>query len=172
MGRPLSGPAFCSRRRLGAQPSRFLDYQFAASAPLPDGSEKVYVADDYSSGHLDWYSLDLDQGIASLGTVAGSTVTGLPPDAPFTTIPVPISFSGMPNTRWWAFEDNATNFGNIDASTTDLAKLLFIEFALVYSNDWFVIPCTLPSGALALVQGLAITNVFGERLWIQAADQG
>jgi hypothetical protein len=149
-----------------------LDYQFAASAPQADGSEKVYVADDYSSGRLDWYSLDLDQGIAALGTVAGSTTTGLPADAPFTTIPIPVSFSGMPNTRWWTFEKNSTNFGNIDASTTDLAKLLFIEFALVYSNDWFVIPCTLPSGALALVQGLAVTNVFGERLWITAADQG
>ena len=149
-----------------------LDYQFAVSAPLPDGSEKVYVADDFSSGHLDWYSLDLDQGTASLGAVAGSETTGLPPDSPFTTIPIPASFSGMPNTRWWAFEDSATNFGDIDASTTDLAKLLFIEFALVYSNDWFVIPCTLPSGALALVEGLAVTNVFGERLWITAADQG
>jgi hypothetical protein len=149
-----------------------LDYQFAASAPLPDGTEKVYVADDYSSGRLDWYSLDLDEGITTLGTVAGSETTGLPPAAPFTTIPIPVSFSGMPNTRWWAFEDHATNFGDIDASTTDLAKLLFMEFALVYSNDWFVIPCTLPSGALARVQGLAVTNVFGDRLWIEAADQG
>jgi hypothetical protein len=149
-----------------------LDYQFAASAPLADGSEKVYVADDYSSGRLDWYSLDLDEGIPTLGAVAGSETTGLPADAPFTTIPIPVSFSGMPNTRWWAFEDHATNFGDIDASTTDLAKLLFIEFALVYSNDWFVIPCTVPSGALAQVQGLAVTNVFGDRLWIEAADQG
>jgi hypothetical protein len=149
-----------------------LDYQFAASAPLPDGSEKVYLADDYSSNRLDWYSLDLDEGITTLGTVAGSETTGLPADAPFTTIPIPVSFSGMPNTRWWAVEDHATNFGDIDASTTDLAKLLFIEFALVYSNDWFVIPCTVPSGGLAKVQGLAVTNVFGDRLWIEAADQG
>jgi hypothetical protein len=149
-----------------------LDYQFAASAPLPNGTEKVYVADDYSSGRLDWYSLDLDPSVATLGTVPGSTTTGLPADAPVTTIPVPVSFSGMPNTRWWAFEDHSTNFGDIDASTTDLAKLLFMEFALVYSNDWFVIPCTLTSGALAQVRGLAVTNVFGERLWIEAADQG
>jgi hypothetical protein len=149
-----------------------LDYQFAVSAPLPDGSEKVYVANDYASGRLDWYSLDLDQSIAALDKVSGAQVTGLPPDAPFTTIPIPVSFSGMPNTRWWAFEDHATNFGDIDASTTDLAKLLFMEFALVYSNDWFVIPCTLPSGALAQVRGMAVSNVFGERLWIEAADQG
>lgn len=149
-----------------------LDYQFAASAPLPGATEKVYVASDYSSGRLDWYSLDLDLGTTTLGSVPGSETTGLPLDKPFTTIPIPVSFSGMPNTRWWTFEDHATNFGNIDASTTDVAKLLFIEFALVYSNDWFVIPCTLPSGALAQVRGLAVTNVFGERLWIQAADQG
>jgi len=149
-----------------------LDYQFAVSAPLADGSEKVYVADDYASLRLDWYSLDVDQGIKALDDVAGSETTGLPTDAPFTTIPIPVSFSGMPNTRWWAFEDHATNFGDIDASTTDIAKLLFMEFALVYSNDWFVIPCTLPSGALAQVRGLAVTNVFGERLWIEAADQG
>lgn len=149
-----------------------LDYQFAASAPLPDGTEKVYVANDYSSGQLDWYSLDLDASIKMLGSIPGSEATGLPADKPFTTIPIPVSFSGMPNTRWWTFEDHATNFGDIDASTTDLAKLLFIEFALVYSNDWFVIPCTLPSGSLAQVRGLAVTNVFGERLWIQAADQG
>jgi hypothetical protein len=149
-----------------------LDYQFAASAPLPDGSEKVYVANDYSSARLDWYSLDLDQGTSTLGAVAGSQTTGLPPDAPFTTIPIPVSFSGMPNTRWWAFEDHATNFGNVDASTTDLAKLLFLEFALVYSNDWLVVPCTLLSGSLARVQGIAVTDVFGDRTWILPADDG
>ena len=149
-----------------------LEYQFAASAPMPDGGEKVYVADEYYAGRLDWYSLDVDAGITALDAVPGSETTGLPPDTPFTTIPVPVSFSGMPNTRWWTFEDNATNFGDIDASTTDLAKLLFMEFALVYSNDWFVIPCTLPAGALAKVQGLAVTNVFGERFWIEAAGKG
>lgn len=148
-----------------------LEYQFSASAPLPDGTEKVYIADGFASGRLDWYSLDVDAGTATLPPVAGSTKTGLAADALFTTIPVPVSFSGMPNTRWWAFEDHATNFGDVDASTTDLAKLLFMEFALVYSNDWFVIPCTLPSGSLAKIQGLAITNVFGERFWMNPADQ-
>jgi len=149
-----------------------LDYRFAVSAPMKDGSEKVYVADDYASQRLDWYSLDLDPGVATLGPLDGADQTGLAPDAPFSTIPIPVSFSGMPNTRWWAFEDHGTNFGDIDASTTDLAKLLFMEFALVYSNDWFVIPCTLPSGALARVRGLAVTSVFGERLWVEPADQG
>jgi hypothetical protein len=149
-----------------------LEYQFATSAPMPGGGEKVYVAEEYYAGRLDWYSLDVDADVAALDAVPGSDVTGLPPDTPFTTIPVPVSFSGMPNTRWWTFEEKRTNFGDIDASTTDLAKLLFMEFALVYSNDWFVVPCTLPAGALVKLQGLALTNVFGERFWIEPAGKG
>jgi hypothetical protein len=153
-------------------PSR-LEYQFAASAPLQStpAAEKVYVASEYYQGSLDWYSVDVDPG-AALGAVPGSGVTGLPADAPRTMIPVPVSFAGMPNTRWWAFEDRKTNFGDIDASTTDLAKLLFLEFALVYANDWFVIPYTLPAGAIATIRGFVVQNVFGERFWLTAAGSG
>jgi hypothetical protein len=149
-----------------------LEYQFAASAPRPGGSEKVYVADEYYQGKLDWYSLDVDAGTAALDPVPGSDVTGLPPDAPQTMIPIPVSFAGMPNTRWWAFEDRKTNFGDIDASTTDLAKLLFMEFALVFANDWFIIPYTLPAGAIASIRAFVVTNVFGERFSIDAAGSG
>ncbi|RKS28635.1 hypothetical protein BJ917_1531 [Pseudomonas sp. WPR_5_2] len=148
-----------------------LEYQFSASAPAGDG-EKVYRADAYYQGQLDWYSLDVDAKQTSLTAVPGSDVTGLLPDTPRTMIPTPVSFSGMPNTRWWSFEDRKTNFGDISASTTDLAKLLFIEFALVYSNDWFVIPYTLPAGAIATIRGFAVTNVFGERFWILPAGAG
>jgi hypothetical protein len=78
----------------------------------------------------------------------------------------------MPNARWWTLEDGRTNFGAIRPDTTDLAKLLFIEFGLIYSNDWFLIPLTLAAGSLARVRGLVVTDVFGERLWIDAADHG
>jgi hypothetical protein len=148
-----------------------LEYRFAASAPV-SGGEKVYTADAYAQGRLDWYSLDVAGAGPPLDPVPGSEVTGFTADGPRTMIPAPVSFAGMPNTRWWAFEDNRTNFGDIDASTTDLAKLLFMEFALVYANDWFVIPYTLPSGVIATIRGFAVTNVFGERFWIQAADRG
>lgn len=149
-----------------------LEYQFAASAPLPDGSEKVYVADAFDQSDIDWYSVDVDARIKALDPVAGSQVTGLPATTVGTTIPIPVSFSGMPNTRWWAFEDRKTNFGDIDAATTDLAKLLFIEFALVYSNDWFVIPFTLPSGSVSTARALVVNNVFGERFLINPASAG
>ncbi len=148
-----------------------LEYQFAASAPLPDGTEKVYAAEAYYQGRLDWYSLDVDAGTATLGNVAGAPVPASSMSVR-TMIPTPVSFAGMPNTRWWTFEDRATNFGDISSSTTDLAKLMFMEFALVYSNDWFIIPYTLPVGSIATVEGMAVTNVFGERLWISAAGRG
>src|SRR5579872_297892 len=99
-----------------------LEYQFAASAPLPGGAagpavgEKTYVATGYYTGRLDWYSVDVDPQ-ASLGAVApgppappGPPVPPVPaPVPPVTMIPIPVSFAGMPNTRWWAFEDRKTN---------------------------------------------------------------
>jgi hypothetical protein len=148
-----------------------LEYQFAASAPGPDG-ERVYVAEEYYQGALDWYSLDRDAAGKPLGAVPGADGNGQQRDTPRTMIPVPVSFAGMPSTRWWAFEDHRTNFGDIDAATTDLAKLLFLEFALVYANDWFAIPHTLPVGAVAAIRAFAVTSTFGERLWITAAGTG
>lgn len=151
------------------QPPR-LEYGFAASTPKGEGAEKVFVGEGYSEGRLDWYSLDTDPKADPLGDGTGTDPAPVPVKR--VTIPVPVSFTGMPNTRWWAFEERKTNYGDIDATTTDLAKLLFLEFALVYGNDWFVIPYTLPAGTLADVRGLAVTNTFGERLWVEPAGAG
>ena len=82
-------------------------------------------------------------------------------------MPVSLVFSGMPNTRWWQFEERRTNFGEVKPDRTDLGKLLLIEFGLVYANDWFVFPYTLPIGTASTVHGVAITNVFGERVWVE-----
>lgn len=151
----------------GAWLSDRLEYKFAASAPHA-GGEKVFVADQYYHGHLDWHSFDVDPEHNGLGVAA--------PEAPaphtLTMLPVSVTFNGMPNTRWWKFEDGLTNFGDIRPDTTDLAKLMLIEFGLVYANDWFLIPFTLPAGSVANLRGLAVTNVFGERVWVEAAGRG
>ncbi|MGI9552961.1 MAG: hypothetical protein ACR2MT_17275 [Aurantibacter sp.] len=149
-----------------------MEYQFSVSAPYENG-EKVMVADEYYHGHLDWYNLDIDPKKETLETDASIV---LPPD-PQTRetnsfFPVTISFDGMPHTRWWRFEDGQTNFGDINPDTTDLNKLLFIEFGLIYANDWFLVPFTLPAGSIANVKGLSVTNVFGEKTWVEAAGKG
>jgi hypothetical protein len=147
-----------------------LEYQFAMSAPVEDG-QKVYQAEEYYHGRLDWYNFSIDPSATALGTSAANAA--LPVDLPAQTfIPAAISFDGMPNTRWWAFEDRRTDFGDIKPDTTDIAKLLLMEFGLVYANDWFIVPQSLPVGSIANIKGMMVSNVFGERLWIDAAGRG
>lgn len=155
------------------QPER-LEYAFACATADGHGNEKVLAADEYYHGRLDWYNFDWDQGREQLGDVPMPT-EGRPMDAQYATrtfIPAPVRFSGMPDTRWWAFEDGKTNFGDIKPGTTELAKLLLIEFGLVYANDWFVFPHTVQAGTALTLRGLTVTNNFGERFWIEAAGRG
>jgi hypothetical protein len=148
-----------------------LEYQFSCSAPEEEG-EKVLVADEYYQGHLDWYNLDISPRLKFLGDAKKTPPQETRSQGPLSFIPTPISFEGMPNTRWWTFEDRRTNFGNIKPDTIEIAKLLLIDFMLVYANDWFLFPLTLPAGSIARIKGLALTNVFGERFWIEPAGSG
>ncbi len=152
-----------------------LEYQFGVSSqdgnPIqnPDGStfghELVMRATEYYQGHLDWYALERRPQETILGDPAQPLKT--PKLQINTFIPVGINFPGMPNTRWWAFEDQRTNFGEVKPDTSDLGKMLLMEFALVFANDWFVLPYTLPVGQVAEVKGIAISNVFNERFWVE-----
>jgi hypothetical protein len=154
--------------------SERLEYQFAVSAQdltsIPFRSrELVMRAEEYYQGHLDWYVLERRPDEAQLSG---------PPLRPakleryiHTFLPASIVFEGMPNTRWWAFEDRRTNFGEVRPDTTDLGKLLLMEFGLVYANDWFVLPYTLAIGQVAEVRGIAISSVFNERFWIEPSRE-
>jgi hypothetical protein len=141
-----------------------LEYRFGCAATGASG-EIVMHGDEYYLGHLDWYALNLDRDEPTLGQPAPA-----PPPLDrrvHTFVPASIVFEGMPSTRWWAFEDRRTNFGEVRPDTTDLAKLLLAEFGLVYANDWFVLPYTVDVGTIVDVKGIALTNVFGERFWIE-----
>lgn len=157
------------------QPQR-LEYQFACAVPDGggNGGEKVLAAEEYYHERIDWFSFDWDKSQQTLGNPPGAE-SDLPLENKYVTqsfIPAPVRFNGMPDTRWWAFEDGKTNFGDIKPGTTDLAKLLLIEFGLVYANDWFLLPYTVPVGSALNIQGLAVTNTFGERFWIEPAGRG
>lgn len=155
--------------KLGSWLASKLEYQFACSAPRK-GGEQVFTAEEYYQGHLDWYNFNIDQTTDSLGEVEEDSDT---PDKEntfiYTFFPMQIQFDGMPNTRWWSFEEGKTNFSGIKPDTTDINKLLLMEFGLVYANDWFLLPFTVPAGSVARVRGIAVTNVFGERIWVKPA---
>jgi hypothetical protein len=144
-------------------PSR-LEYSFACAAPGEAG-ERTFEAEGYDGQHLDWYALDAVPG--SLGGPVGT-----PPDAiTRALVPTPVTFAGMPDTRYWAFEDRRANFGDVRPDTVDIAKLMLLEFTLVFSNDWFMVPMTLDVGTVTDVLGLVITDSFGDRYWIDRAGR-
>ena len=152
-----------------------LEYAFGVSAPSGDsdadgGTDVVLRATEYHHGNLDWYALEHSNETRLDPADAGAVVA--PTRSVQTFIPTQVVFDGMPNTRWWAFEDRRTNFGEVAPDTTDVGKLMLMEFALIFANDWFVVPWTLPVGGLARVHGIALTTVFDERLWIEPVAQG
>lgn len=152
----------------------YLEYQFLASAPADATEEKrtTLVAEQYHQGRLDWFAFEVD-GAATLEDSTEATFPGGNFDVrkPVAFVPTQIEFNGMPNVRWWEFEDRRTDFGSVNASTTDLPLLLLAEFGLVYGNDWLVVPYNLPVGSLADIKGLIVTDVFGVRVLIRRAGQ-
>ncbi|MFD9789822.1 hypothetical protein ACFWXK_02600 [Streptomyces sp. NPDC059070] len=148
---------------------RRLEHRFSVSARPPEGgtaTEKVLTVREYPGGTLDWHAFSIDPAgpLGGTGPAAASLHR--------TVFPAPVRFSGMPLPRWWALEDERTNFAAVRPDSTDLARLVFLEFALVYSNDWYQLPCDLPAGTLASIKGLAVTDVFGQQRWITPAGSG
>lgn len=147
-----------------------LEYQFGLDATTENGVES-FRADEYHHGHLDWYNVDADAASNGLGPVDDSAAAPAPRTLTSSFLPVNVQFDGMPNTRWWAFEEGKTNLGAIKPDTTDLGKLIFMEFGLVYANDWFLLPLELPIATLTRIRGIAVTNVFGERILVERAEE-
>ena len=77
------------------------------------------------------------------------------------SVPAPARFGGMPAPRFWEMEDARFDPGAIDASRIDLGRLLLVDFATVYGNDWLVAPVRLPVGSLSRMTTFAVTDVFG-----------
>ncbi len=150
-----------------------LEYQFACGAKN-NYTEKTFEASEYYHGHLDWYNLDSrEQNLADPESTPlnEQDENNLQIEYPKTFAPSPINFKGMPNKRWWAFEDAQINFADLKPNRQDHHKLLLIEFGLQYGNDWFLFPFELKSGTVNRVKGLTVTNSFGEVFWIKSANE-
>ncbi|MGW6841655.1 hypothetical protein [Streptomyces sp. NPDC054958] len=163
------------RRPNSAWDPTALEHRFSVHLDGAGGAaERVLTAPEYPGGTLDWHAFSVGEpaGTDAEGAEGADAVVGAAPQVLNRTVfPAPVRFSGMPLPRWWAVEDGRTNFAAVRPDSTDLARLIFLEFALVYSNDWFLLPCDLPAGTLASIRGLMVTDVFGERLWIEPAGE-
>ncbi len=147
--------------------SEELDYDFSLGSPAP-AQNLLLNAPSFPGGHLDWYSFALANGAAS--AVASANPAQVTP-VNFNFFPNHVTFRGVHDPRWWTFEDSVTDFGQLDAQNVDLAKLLVMEFALVYGNDWFSVPIPAAIGNLASITTLVVTDTFGIRTLIRPSEQ-
>ena len=162
-----------SAEESGAWKGSFLEYQFAVATDTAERGQTVLAAEQYTQGSLDWFAFDIDRRPgAQLTRTDGSAPPPASPAVPLSFIPAPVSFGGMPSHRYWEMESRQIEFAEIDAHTTDVAKLLLTEFALVYGNDWCVIPYELPIGTLSEVVGMIVGDDFGEQSLLLPAGRG
>jgi hypothetical protein len=152
-----------------------LEYQFAVSSqPANHESAPTLRADQYAQAHLDWYSFDAYMNRPL--SVPQGIPTAQPPDVDPETVesflPAPVRFKGQPQPRFWEMEESQTDFGQIDTTTTGLLHLLLVEFALVYSNDWFMLPHPMDINTLCEVRGILVDDTFGRHTFIRAAGRG
>ncbi|WP_369184873.1 hypothetical protein [Streptomyces sp. Y1] len=142
-------------------PDTFDPHRFEHRADFSCGT-KVFHAEEYLGDGLDWFSVDLDPG-------AGPAAAA--PDLPFSheVVPATVRFGGIPADRFWEMEDAQVDFGAAEVSALDTGRLLVIAFGEVYGNDWFLFPLEVPVGSLTTLDGIVVTDSFGDTRTVRRA---
>ncbi len=144
-----------------------VEYQakvFAESIDSQVGTGSLMEFDVYPGfkGEIDWYSFD--QSVSKEALEASNVETiqqGL--------YPMRLFFRGMPNKRWWEFEDRQVDLGNINIETSELSKIAFTSFLTMHTDDWFVVPFSQKAGSLCKIDYLIVHDVFGGKTLIESA---
>jgi hypothetical protein len=136
-----------------------LEYRFGLVA-----GTHTFRAPAFGGGRADWYGFDADTHAPPTpdDAVAGTQ----------TMLATPLRFAGMPADRYWQFEDGQVNLGALEVQPHDLARLLLVEFATVYGNDWLVAPVDVPLGSYTEITAVTYSTTFGETLAVAPADDG
>jgi hypothetical protein len=145
-----------------------LQYEASLVARATSGARTDFIARPELEGDVDWYTLDVlpappapEEPLAREATPIDRSV-----------LPINVRFRGMPNARWWDFEDARLDFGDLRPDRRDAAKLVVMDFMLVHGNDWFVIPFDQPVGTACLIDELVVRDVFGGDTHVPRADEG
>jgi hypothetical protein len=127
----------------------------------------VLSSTEYEGTGIDWYDLDIDEDPDhSLRTPVQQATSSTK-----SLLPVRVRFAGMPADRFWQFEDAAVDLGAVTASADDLGRLLAVEFATVFGNDWWYVPVPARFGSLVSVDSLVVRNTFGENMLVRPTEQ-
>jgi hypothetical protein len=146
-----------------------LEYEARVTAISPDERPITLQAHLTVDGGFDWYAFDqLAEGTAdddgeplSEGSVRTFSRS---------VLPTRVTFPGMPNTRWWHFEDGRHDAGELRANRLELGKIMLLDFMLVHGNDWYVLPFAQEVGTLCRIDSLLVHDVFGDLTLVRRAD--
>lgn len=138
-----------------------LEHGFVAQAATAAGTLAL-AADRYPGGRLDWDAF----------RVAATDPAGAMPPAQHVTteVPVPLQIPGAPTSRVWELDGGGPDLTRASFGPGDLGAALLVEVALGYAGDWFVAPVALATGALHRLAALQVTDSFGVRSVVRAAD--
>jgi hypothetical protein len=146
----------------GWNPSR-LDYDVALK--FGTDSPMTVAVHPNENGSVDWSSFD----------VTTPTANPFPAALPLQIareIPTHVRFPGMPAPRYWDFESGELPWPNLDVARTELARLLVVDFAMLYGVDWFVVPLEVEVGGAVKIDSLVVYDVFGGRTVIDRVEDG
>lgn len=131
-----------------------LKAQFAGTNTEPPISIHL---DEYAGGTLDWHSFSrmADSEPAIEPTQELEQVINP------SFVPTEISFRGAPVRRWWEFEDRDFDLTAMSVQKTDLAKVVFMQFAMLHSHDWFLVPLELTVGTMTWIDSIEVIDNFG-----------
>jgi hypothetical protein len=138
-----------------------LTHRFAVAA-ASDAGLATFDA-EHPGGELDWYRF------TATGTGPALPGAGPPERRTVRLIPATVRFPGMPTERWWQVDDAVVDLGAVDAGSADLARLLVLDFAISYGGDSYLIPLRLPSASWTTVDGLSVTDSFGDTVSLSPA---
>lgn len=160
--RAYRGSLYSEPEADSAWADRDLRYEFSVASTASD--QIVLQASRFDGDRIDWYSFDPAPTAPAGPAAAVSSQT-------FSFLPQHVTFHGMPAPGWWELEDAQTDFGNVDAAHVDLAKMLMMEFTLIFGGDWFEIPVPVDIGSLTRVESLVVSDTFGQRTLIRSAAE-
>ena len=124
-------------------------------------ADDTYIAADYHTGRLSWYSFDHMWG-TERGFNAPSVYETL------TAIPTSATFPAAPNRRLWEFENRRVQFNDWrNEDTTALASSVILQYTMMYSNDWMIVPVETEVGTVLRVIEIEITDSFGRTFKIR-----
>lgn len=152
-----------------------LEYRFALRAGSPTQGVAL-EAPLHLGGAIDWFAFDhrAQAGAVAVpgdGEAGGEDIGAAIPLAK-TVLPTPLTYAAMPSDRLWQFEDGGVNFGMLDVQAHDPARLCLVEFAMVFGNDWFLVPLDVPTDAFTRIRKVVYTNSFGEDIEVPACNDG